>query len=80
MDPEFLDSSSKLIGIRYTAQADQSKRTNKKLVNLLIEQRKLPQVGWSDHMIESLLVELSGMDSNNFNGNVGLGKLYGIQY
>ena len=75
MDSNVLYSSSKLIGTRYATQADEAKRTYTRLVFVLIEQRKLPQVGWSDHMIENFLAELSSMDSNNFHGNVGLGKI-----
>ena len=78
MNPEIFKSTSKLIGNRYATQADQAKRTYQKIVFILIEQRKLPQVGWSDHMIECFLAELSSMDSNNFHGNVGLGEIIKI--
>lgn len=42
-----------------------------------ILQRKIPEEGWSDSMIEMLLSELSLMDSNNFSGNVGVGEREG---
>jgi hypothetical protein len=32
----------------------------------------MPEVGWSDAMIESFLAELSAMDSNNFNGELSV--------
>ena len=40
-------------------------------------QRKIPDVGWSDTLIETLLAELSHMDSNNLSGNVGVGEREG---
>eukprot|EP00094_Tigriopus_californicus_P012240 TCALIF_11830-PA protein Name:"Similar to SEPSECS O-phosphoseryl-tRNA(Sec) selenium transferase (Homo sapiens)" AED:0.08 eAED:0.08 QI:0/0/0/0.83/1/1/6/0/440 len=36
--------------------------------------RKLPEIGWSDTDIETLLLELARMDSNNFPGNCGVGE------
>ena len=43
-------------------------------------QRKLPQMGWSEHEVESLLRHLSDMDSNNFPANCGVGEREGRVY
>ena len=37
-------------------------------------QRKIPEEGWDDQTIELLLNELAVMDSNNFQGNCGVGE------
>ena len=44
------------------------------LLQILLEQGKLPDEGWDDQLIELFLHELSVMDSNNFVGNVGVGE------
>jgi hypothetical protein len=40
----------------------------------ILFQRKWPEEGWDDALIEMLLHELSMMDSNNFPGNCGIGE------
>ena len=80
MNQDSFKGISKIIGASYAAQAEQARRTYEKLVAVLIEQRKLPQEGWSEQMIERFLSELSAMDSNNFPGNVGLGNFLILIY
>ncbi len=41
---------------------------------------KVPETGWPDQRINLLLNELSLMDSNNFNGNCGVGEREGRIY
>jgi O-phospho-L-seryl-tRNASec:L-selenocysteinyl-tRNA synthase len=43
-------------------------------MQILLQQRKLPENGWDDQLIELFLYEISVMDSNNFVGNVGVGE------
>ena len=74
MNLDAFQSASKCVGVSYANQAEQAKRTYERHVYLLIDQRKLPQEGWSDIMIERFILELSGMDSNNFLGIVGMGE------
>eukprot|EP01095_Lingulamoeba_sp_RSL-Kostka_P008900 TRINITY_DN3032_c1_g1_i3.p1 TRINITY_DN3032_c1_g1~~TRINITY_DN3032_c1_g1_i3.p1 ORF type:complete len:118 (-),score=38.36 TRINITY_DN3032_c1_g1_i3:121-453(-) len=69
-----------IITKRYVNQAKQSKNQLQKQVTTLLSQRKLPEIGWNDYMIEYLLNELSQMDSNNFQNNVGLGEREGRVY
>lgn len=42
--------------------------------------KKLPDEGWDEPTIETLLQELSTMDSNNFPGNCGVGEREGRIY
>ncbi|KAI9027839.1 O-phosphoseryl-tRNA selenium transferase [Hyaloraphidium curvatum] len=58
----------------YIQQARQSRKGREQLVRQLLHHRTLPEKGWSDAVIEAVLAEISAMDSNNFEGNVGLGE------
>ena len=46
----------------------------------ILKNQRLPETGWSDACIEAFLLELSGMDGNNFVGTVGLGEREGRIY
>jgi len=43
-------------------------------------QRKIPRKGYSDQMIESILLELSSLDSNNFEDCAHVGEREGRVY
>jgi O-phospho-L-seryl-tRNASec:L-selenocysteinyl-tRNA synthase len=58
-------------------QGRDARRTHERHIRVLIEQRKLPDEGWSNLRIELLLQELALMDSNNFPENVGVGEREG---
>lgn len=45
--------------------------------NELLESRRLPCEGWSDACIEGFLLEMAAMDTNNFEGVVGMGEREG---
>lgn len=45
--------------------------------NDLLTEQRLPREGWNDTAIEGFLSELAGMDSNNFEGIVGMGEREG---
>mmetsp|Transcript_7460 Transcript_7460/g.10993 ORF Transcript_7460/g.10993 Transcript_7460/m.10993 type:complete len:423 (+) Transcript_7460:126-1394(+) len=47
---------------------------------MLLTQKKLPQEGWSDLMIEKLLMEIASMDSNNLGARAGVGEREGRVY
>jgi O-phospho-L-seryl-tRNASec:L-selenocysteinyl-tRNA synthase len=63
-----------LVDASYIRQGSQSLQQRAKLVKSLLSHRRIPQEPWSDANIEALLLELSAMDSNNFEGSVGLGE------
>jgi O-phospho-L-seryl-tRNASec:L-selenocysteinyl-tRNA synthase len=63
-----------LVDASYIRQGAQSLQQRAKLVKSLLSHRRIPQEPWSDANVEALLLELSAMDSNNFEGSVGLGE------
>lgn len=77
MNPESEKFVSKLIPESYAKMGLESKRTHQNLIRQLLEQRKLPANGWPIKTIESLLSELSLMDSNNFVDRCGVGEREG---
>ena len=66
-----------IVGKSYVRQGEQSFHRRARLVRSLLSHRRIPDVGWSEPDIESLLHELAEMDSNNFEGSVGLGEREG---
>ena len=74
MDAAFYDSASKLVDAHVVDQARQVEKTNRRPVQELVDQRRLPAKGWSDDAVEKLLRDCAAMDSNNFEENVGVGE------
>ena len=58
----------------YIQLSQQAQSRYESAITTLLANRKLPESGWTDAMIESFLMQLSSMDSNNYGGNVGLGE------
>ena len=59
----------KLVPESYIQQGVNSLVSSDNLLSHLLEQRRLPERGWSDLQIERCLAEIALMDSNNFTGN-----------
>jgi len=74
------EGAKKLIPSGYVSQGLNALRTHDKALKHLIEQRRLPERGWSELDIERCVNELSAMDTNNFTGNVGGGEREGRVY
>lgn len=74
------EGAKKLVGDSYITQGCNSLRSADNAIKHLVEQRRLPQYGWSDLNIERCLNEIALMDSNNFQGNVGAGEREGRVY
>ncbi|XP_033756838.1 O-phosphoseryl-tRNA(Sec) selenium transferase-like [Pecten maximus] len=74
MDSDCYKLCEKLIPETYVQQGQQAKQVHQNKIRHLLEQKKLPEEGWSDLTIEILLQEFSVMDSNNFPGNCGVGE------
>ena len=74
MDAAFYDSAAKLVDAHVVDQARQVEKTNRRPVQELVDQRRLPAKGWSDDAVEKLLRDCAAMDSNNFEENVGVGE------
>mmetsp|Transcript_6066 Transcript_6066/g.17357 ORF Transcript_6066/g.17357 Transcript_6066/m.17357 type:complete len:487 (-) Transcript_6066:1411-2871(-) len=65
---------STLIPGTYARQGAEAIAKRQKLVTSLLSERRMPQHGWDDANIESLLQDLAAMDSNNFLGTAGVGE------
>ncbi|KAJ8599617.1 hypothetical protein CTAYLR_004690 [Chrysophaeum taylorii] len=63
-----------LVDKSYVEQARQVLSGRSAKVRRLVEERKLPEVGWEEDEIVSFLGVLASMDSNNFSANVGVGE------
>merc|ERR1740138_865043 len=72
--PQSVALAAKLIGESYATQGQQSLRTRERLMQNLLTQRCISDVGWDDETIAHALHEFALMDSNNFVGNVGAGE------
>ncbi|XP_064383400.1 O-phosphoseryl-tRNA(Sec) selenium transferase-like [Halichondria panicea] len=72
MNTQSLEAATALVP--YVKQGREARRTHEKHIQILLEQKKLPEEGWDDARIQLLLQELSLMDSNNFPDNVGVGE------
>lgn len=69
-----------LVSTSYVRQADEASKRQTKLFSQLVSNRKLPTDGWNEQVIESFLLELSQLDSNNFLDNCGVGEREGRVY
>eukprot|EP00210_Caulerpa_lentillifera_P009074 g8659.t1 len=77
MDDETLNLATRLISKSYIEQGNQQLTKRRKLIKSLLSERRLPQQGWDDLMIEFLLQSLASMDSNNFLSKAGVGEREG---
>eukprot|EP00771_Trimastix_marina_P002307 gnl/Trimastix_PCT/3430.p1 GENE.gnl/Trimastix_PCT/3430~~gnl/Trimastix_PCT/3430.p1 ORF type:complete len:492 (+),score=91.86 gnl/Trimastix_PCT/3430:157-1632(+) len=77
MNEQLIQLSEPFIGSRYASRALQSRKKRENLIRSLLAQRRLPDKGWKDGTIEAFLSELSMMDSNNSDDNVGSGEREG---
>jgi O-phospho-L-seryl-tRNASec:L-selenocysteinyl-tRNA synthase len=69
-----------LVSSSYVRQADEATKRKSKLFSQIVSNRKLPTDGWNEQTIESFLLELSQLDSNNFLDNCGVGEREGRVY
>lgn len=66
MDSKNREIVGEIIGASYRDIAGDNLNSFSKSIKVLLTQRQLPDSGWSDLEIETLLNELSMMDTNNF--------------
>lgn len=74
MNQDVQDLASGLVDAGYIQQGAQALRRREKLLRTLLANRRIPEEAWDERDIHSLLHTLSGMDSNNFVGNLGAGE------
>lgn len=77
MDDTGLRLARQLVSSRYVDAAEDALRTDASEVHSLLAQRRLRDEGMSDPLIESLLMQLALMDSNNFSSRCGAGEREG---
>lgn len=66
--------ASRFVDARYMSQAMDARNQRSAALLTLLEHRKLPDISWTDSLIEHALLELSSLDSNNFQANAGVGE------
>ena len=71
------DLAKGIIDGGYAQNAQNALHRVESAVTTLLAQRRLPEEGWSDELIEHVLHHLALMDSNNYIGNVGVGEREG---
>ena len=79
-DDKNMQLTDSLIGISYREIAEQSLNSFAGKVRNLLAQRRLPDDGFKDMEIEHLLMQISAMDTNNFEGKIGIGEREGRVY
>ena len=77
MDKKTLELTNDIIGETYQELASQNLNSFSRQIRELLAQRRLPAEGWTDLQIENLLLTLSQMDTNNFQGKSGVGEREG---
>ncbi|CAJ1397654.1 unnamed protein product [Effrenium voratum] len=80
MNPQHFELLKGLVNPNYVEQAAQARNSRSKHFTALFTQRRLPDVGWKEEDIQSLLEEMASFDTNNFEGNVGVGEREGRVY
>eukprot|EP01105_Mastigella_eilhardi_P017269 TRINITY_DN3971_c0_g1_i5.p1 TRINITY_DN3971_c0_g1~~TRINITY_DN3971_c0_g1_i5.p1 ORF type:complete len:356 (+),score=64.72 TRINITY_DN3971_c0_g1_i5:7-1074(+) len=74
MNEDNFGLASGFISAAYVEQAAQARKQREAQLKTLLSQRGMPEHGWSEGMIDSLMMDLANMDSNNFIQNVGVGE------
>ncbi len=77
MNDDALKYAERLVPRSYIDLARQARRSYEQHIRQIIEHRKLPEQPLEENIIEQWLNEIAQMDSNNFEGNVGVGEREG---
>ncbi len=77
MNDDALKYAERLVPRSYIELARQARRSYEQQIRQIIEHRKLPEQSLEEHIIEQWINEMAQMDSNNFEGNVGVGEREG---
>jgi len=82
IEKEIMDSNTAkyargIISDRYVDVGMENIQSTRKLVLKLLSNRKIPEKGWSESAVETFLSDIARMDSNNFEGNTGVGEREG---
>ena len=77
MNDDALKYAERLVPRSYIDLARQARRSYEQQIRLIVEHRKLPEQSLNENIIEQWLDEIAQMDSNNFQGNIGVGEREG---
>ena len=80
MNDDALKYVERLVPRSYVDLARQARRSYEQQIRQIIEHRKLPEQPFDENIIEQWLNEIAQMDSNNFQGNIGVGEREGRIY
>eukprot|EP00939_MAST-03C_sp_MAST-3C-sp1_P001540 g1540.t1 len=70
-------AANHIVSSRYVDVGMENIQSTRKLVGILLANRKIPEDGWDESTIECFLRDIARMDSNNFVGNTGVGEREG---
>ncbi|CAH8619405.1 unnamed protein product [Schistosoma bovis] len=77
MEDDILRLTKKYIGDSHVKRCQERSIKRKKKLITVLDQGRLPDVGFSEADIESLLLQISSFDSNNWENSVGVGEREG---
>jgi O-phospho-L-seryl-tRNASec:L-selenocysteinyl-tRNA synthase len=77
MNDERAQLAKGIISPAYIKQALEGTRSRSALLATLLSQRRLLPDGLDDFSIQTIMMELAAMDSNNFLSNAGMGEREG---
>ena len=76
-DDEFFRAASEIVGVNYAHVAEDNCNSSENKILNLMNQRSVPKEPFDVLTIERLLNKVALMDSNNFEGNAGVGEREG---
>ena len=77
---DFFSKAADIVGKSYAKVSEDSYNTIENQHLDLLNQRAIPKEGWDRLTIESLMNKIALMDSNNYQGNTGVGEREGRIY
>ncbi|TNN16517.1 O-phosphoseryl-tRNA(Sec) selenium transferase [Schistosoma japonicum] len=77
MEDDIANFTKRYIGDSYVKRWQERSSRKKKKLAIILEQGHLPDIGLSEADIEALLLQISSMDSNNWENSVGVGEREG---
>ncbi|CAH8591480.1 unnamed protein product [Heterobilharzia americana] len=77
MDEDVVSLTKKYIGDAYMKRWQERSSKKKKKLMTVFDQGRLPEIGFSGTDIEALFLQISSLDSNNWENSVGVGEREG---
>ena len=77
---DFFSKAADIVGKGYAKISEDSVNTVENQIMDLLNQRAIPKEGWDRLTIECLMNKIALMDSNNYQGNTGVGEREGRIY